>query len=293
MPLRRLRLVPRTALLMTPVGENLASQSGTATAVASGGGGGGSWANLPAGYTTVSDQTLGNARPAGTGWIIYQATGNNTTLTTNANEPISPSDVLQVNVPLGYNGGGGNEHQSYSVNSRSWSELYLGGTVLLSSNFDGTSASATASSGVQKLFHIAGYLDSGTNSMVVPSAFGTGTSFALQLRCQNFHSSNGLGVSFNLTGANAGTGASTSLTRGAFHVIEVQLIYNTGSSANGIARAWLNGTKVLERTDLVMNTTGSKRWYDIQLNPTHFNSGWQSGVTQYLQFGHALIAGKA
>lgn len=252
------------------------------------------WPNLPAGYTTATDQTLGLARPAGTGWIIDQSTGNHVTLvTTETTEPISPSDALQVDIATNASGGGSFEHQSYSVNAQQWSELFLGCSFKLSSNFNGTSGSATASSGVQKLWHLWGYLNSGQNSLVVPTAFGTGTGFTLQLRCQNFHSSNPRTVSFNLTSSTAGTGQSTSISKGVWHRLEVQLIYNTGSNADGIARAWLDGVKVLEATNLVYNTTGSKRWYTSQLWPTHFNSGWRSTVDQTISFGHALIAGKA
>ena len=190
MPTRRIRLVPRTPCITFPTGEDLACQSGTATAALVGSSS--TFTNLPGTYTIASDQSLGLARPAGSGWIIYQTTGNNTTLTTNSAEPISPSDVLQVNIPTGYGGGGGNEHQSYSVNSRAWSELFVGWSFLLDSGFTGAS-SAGYSSGVQKLFHLWGYTDTTPTTMVVPSAFGTGTSFSLQLRCQGLHSTNQIG----------------------------------------------------------------------------------------------------
>lgn len=253
------------------------------------------WTEEPAGYSVATDQTLGLARPAGTGWIIYQAGGNNTTLVSDeTSEPISPPDALQVNIPSGYTGGGGNEHQSYSLDSLTWREVFIGQTFKLSSNFDGT-----GSSGVQKLDHLWGYRNSGVASMIVPAAFGTGTSFTFQVRCQNFQASSNATVdpdgdgSFNLTSGNGGTGQSTALSRGVWHRFGLQCIYNTGSNADGVIRAWLNGVKVIEVTNLVINTSGTKRWYDLGLNPTHFDSGWTSGATMAVSFGHCKISGKA
>lgn len=254
------------------------------------------WSNLPGAYTVASNQTMGSARPAGTGWTIYQGTGNDTTLVSDATgEPVSPPDALQVNLPTGGTyGGAGNEHQSYAVSSRTWSELYLGFSFLLSSNFSGASASGSGASGVQKLFHLWGYGQFGIANFMYLTVYGTGTTFDLELRGQGFPTpANPRGASFNLTSATAGTGQSTAIARGAWHRVEAQLVYNTASNADGIGRVWLNGTKVLEATDLVMNTSGTKQWTDLQLNPTHFASGWTATATQFLQFGHVVIAGKA
>lgn len=249
---------------------------------------GSTWANEPGGMSAISDVDAGVARPM-TGWTIYQTSGNNAQVVTDFTEDtVSAPGGLQINIPVGYSGGGGPEHQEISVDSSNYSQLFIGFTFMLSSNFDATPQSgSSAGSGSQKLFHVWAYTNSGPSTMGVIAAFGTSTSFTLQFRNQNFHTSNPRGVSYNITGS--GTG----LTRGVCHKVEALLTINSGSNADGICRAWLNGVQRLNATNLVWNTTGSKKFNKVQYNPTVQSTGWKSNVSQWIKLGHVYMRGAA
>lgn len=271
-------------LNLTPLGQGLAVEGGTP--ILDMPGAAPPWANDPgAGWDTISDVDAGAARPM-SGWTIYQPNGNNATLVTDfTDDPVSPPNGLRINIPVGFGGGGGPEHQEISVDAGNYSRLWLGFTFKLSSNFDATAQpGSSAPSGSQKIFHIWAYNDSGATTMCVIAAFGTSTSFVLQFRNQGFPSSNPRGNSYNIGG-----GAGTALARGVPHTVEAMLQMNTGSNADGICRAWLNGVQRLNATNILWNNNGTKRFNKVQYNPTVQNSGWKSNVAQDIRLGHVYL----
>lgn len=309
----RWRLVPRSGLYLAPTGEEAGIASGVpalalplplnltplgqgltmedGTPILDVPGAAPPWPNDPGvSWTTISDVDAGAARPM-SGWSIYQPTGNNATLVTDfTDDPVSPPNGLRINIPVGFGGGGGPEHQEINIDAGNYSRVWLGFTIKLSANFDATKQPGSSDpSGVQKFFHIWAYNDSGVTTMATIVAFGTATSFALQFRNQGFPSGNPRGSpSYNIQG-----GAATALARGVGLTIEAMLQLNTGSNADGICRAWLNGTQVLNATNLLWNNSGTKRFNKVQYNPTVQNSGWKSNVAQDIRLGHIYLKAAA
>lgn len=272
-------------LLLTPLGAEVGAAAGTPIVDVPGTIP--PWPNEP-GYTLLSDVDAGASRPM-PGWTVYQSSGNNAALVTDfVEDTVSPPNGLQVSIPAGFGGGGGPEHQELSVDAGNYSRLFFGCTFMLSPNFDATAqAGSSAPSGVQKLFHIWSYTNTGVQTMVVVSAFGTGTSFTFQLRNQNFDPTNSRGVSFNITGGG------TALARGVVHKLEVLLQLNTGANADGLCRGWLNEVQRLNATGLIWNATGQKRFNRVQFNPTVQNTGWKSNVAQWIRLGHVYVSAAA
>ena len=307
MPFRRLRLVPRTALLMTPVGENLACQWGTANAATSGGGSAthpNEWASSTAvwdKFANTWESTITGSSPAsggtvgsGTGRSFRYATGNTGTWVQGTNSggssydanaaamPYNPGNILRVRKNGGSMQGTGPEHfnpgnsDAYVSGLGTFSRFYLHCVCMVPTGY------RTPDGGVHKLFHIHGTCDSRPttgNSLVVPAFFGSpsdslGGSIAFQLRLQNcgpiFAGSDG---AINLTGNVNGGGIT--VTRGTPLEFEVRGQMNTGSNADGSLEVWIRSggvwTQRMSYTaiDFSTTTTTTKRWTEIELNPTY------------------------
>lgn len=294
MPLRRLRLVPRTALLMTPVGENLASQSGTAVLQFSGGG----YPNLPSGWSVLSDHDFTSKTEGG--WfdtgspyfnIVTASGAGGTTVDSMASLYNRLTEYTgRALYPVGFAGGSGPINTGYNITAPSQrTGLYLAFNIGLSSAFVGHS------SGVNKIwFCTAGTSASGPAYFSAQGA-GSGT-LQFQVRTQGTPSTGG--GARNLT-PNVGT---ANVTRGVRHTVEVVMRLNTCQSdgtanADGTCEVWFNGTKSHSYTDVVYRGNGSTSgqlpasalFNAVKWNPTWGGTGGTIATAQYMYMYDAAV----
>jgi hypothetical protein len=236
--------------------------------------------NEPAGFTLVHDTqfvgfTTGTPGVNGTAvdGVTRYAASNQGAAVTDTVAPYNGATVLRVLNANGSNQGSGYEHLCPGTGSSTrigslyaFTELYVSCWVRVDAGYR-----TPTGSGVNKLFHIEGLCDAvpsgnGGGSLVVPSISSadldatTGT-IGLQLRFQNMSTVNGGLVSFN--------GNRVTILRGVWSKLEVYLKYNTGASADGIAKMWVDGVLRTNRTDLTYRNGGTKKWCNVKLNPTY------------------------
>ena len=275
MALRRLRLVPRTALLMAPLGEGLACQSGTATAQLVGST---AYPNLPSGWTILSDRdfltkTDGGWTDRGDAAFTIQTTATDA-MCSQYNRLTDSTGRATYNA--GFNSGNGPISTSYNISSGNRrTGLYLRFNCAVSSNWYGES------SGVNKIY----FLPAGSSPAgpLYLSAQGATTgSLQFQPRLQNAPASvfgNGTGGTRNLT-ANTGLGSAT-ITRGVRFTAELVLRMNTCQAdgtpnGDGTCEVWVNGVKTHDYSDVCYRGNGSPSnlipasslWTEARWNPT-------------------------
>lgn len=237
-------------------------------------------------FTSTSPSVNGAANEG-----LTRSTNGNGATVLDTVAPYSGVSVLRIKNPNGSVQGSGYDHirpgtgSSYIYQGAQFTKLYMHFKVRVDSNYR-----MPAGSGVQKLFHVQSLCDAvGTGeggSLVVPSIVGavdsTTGSCNLQLRFQNMSTVNGVATSFN--------GNSTAAPRGTWYDVEVYLEQNTGSSANGIAKMWVNGVLKSSYTTLTYRNGGTKEFTNIRLNPTYGGSGTING-DQYVYFADWYSSG--
>lgn len=241
-------------------------------------------ANEPPGFTTLVDNDWKGFTPAVPGvkqallgWSRYQL-GNTGRDVSDLSAPGTP-DVLEV--LFSGRQGVGPEHLQLRVPTGN-SRLYLSVPVWVPAGYVGSS------SGVQKLFHVWAPGDASADvvtgrNLVIPAIFGTGTNtLRAQIRVQGLTTTPTQATSFNM-----GNGA---IQRGRWYVYECLLVLNTAGNPDGQAHLWVNGTKVVTRTDIIYSSASRpKYWTLVQLNPTYGGTGTvPAGVK--LRYGRAHVS---
>ena len=280
MALRRLRLVPRTALLMTPLGEQVTGQSGTGALAFSGG----TYPNLPSGWTILSDRDFTSKTDGGwtdrgdSAFEIVTASGaGGTTVDSMASQTNRLTEYTgRARYNAGFASGNGPISTSYNIASANRKTgLYLRINCAVSSNWYGES------SGVNKIY----FLPAGSSPAgpLYLSAQGATTgALQFQPRLQNAPANvfgNGSGGTRNLT-ANTGLGSAT-ITRGTRFAAELIVRMNTCQAdgtpnGDGTCEVWVNGTKTHNYTDVCYRGNGtlsnlipaSSLWTEARWNPT-------------------------
>lgn len=255
------------------------------------------WASTVTGSVPASGGTTGS----GTGRSFRYTTGNTGTWVQGTNSggasydanaallPNNPGNILRVRKNNGSGQGTGPEHfnpgtsDAYVLGLGTFSKFYLHCACMVPSGY------RTPVGGVQKLFHIHGTCDTqktlGT-SLVVPAFLGGSdsltASIAFQLRLQNcgtiFAGSDG---AINLTGNVNGGGIT--VTRGTPLEFEVRGQMNTSGNADGTLEVWIKQSGVwVQRMsytaiDFSSSATTTKRWTEIELNPTYGGTGTTNG----------------
>lgn len=232
--------------------------------------------NEPAGLSQVVDtswpsgMTGSNPASGGTaaGWTRYQG-GNTGTQVTDSTAPYKQNNILRTHKQSGTQGGGG-EHLYIQLDSGgNKTRLYMRFGVYIPTDY------VSPTGGVQKLFHIWIPTDNNAtgNSCCVPAVFFTGgggsntDNARFELRMQNCSTVNGGSISFNLTGGGQ-------MVRGTWYDLEVEIQLNTGGSANGIARSWMNGVARINSSNITYSgSSRTKKFTVIQLNPTYGGTG--------------------
>lgn len=244
MPTRRIRLVPRTPYIGTPVGEDLACQSGAPSLFTSGG-----TSNNP--YTTtvvtLDDITQTEMSTAGFSGTSDADLTFPTAATDSAVSGFTRTvagSVARIRFPATLTVG------SSTVNAQLAHTgslgVYLDFDLLVSSNWYGHSTS-----GVGKLFYVTGGTVAAAPFYV--SVQGTTTnSLALQVRTQDCPPGKG-GAAPGSTSFNVPE--TVSLTRGVKRRIEIQAVMNSVDGSNnavedGTLKIWADGTLVCNRSTM-------------------------------------------
>jgi hypothetical protein len=86
-----------------------------------------------------------------------------------------------------------------------------------------------------------------------------------------------------------------SIPRGQWTLFEFLVYYNTGSNFDGEIHIWVNGTKVMQRTNVAWAGQGSRHWEEIFLTPTYGGGNNPYGPVpahQYSYFDRLYISGR-
>ncbi len=320
MPTRRIRIVPRSDLLLRATGEGVSVQSGSAAATLSGGGSvphPNEWSSSTViwdKFATPWESTITPSAPAaggtvgaaGTGRTYRYTTGNTGQWVQGTNSgganydaaagsmPYNPSNVLRIAFNNTSPQGGGPEHMGaqgsgYLQNLGTFGKLYLHVVVMVSAGY------RSPVGGVQKLFHCWGTADGYATgqgaSLLVPSIFGspadsTTGSLALQARLQNCGTTfAGADRAINLTGNVNGGGIT--VTRGTPIEFIMRAQMNTAGNTDGSLECWVKSagvwTQRMSYTAIDWSGAGvtTKDWTLVQINPTYGGTGTING-THYL-----------
>ncbi|MGE0352558.1 MAG: hypothetical protein AB7Q69_04895 [Gemmatimonadales bacterium] len=126
------------------------------------------------------------------------------------------------------------------------------------------------------------WLDNGSGSQRVQS------SFKMQFREQGIPQPNGQvtrNLTQNLTGASL-------MTAGSWHRWEAVLILNTAGQANGIFKMWIDGTPVMDYSDVTYVTSAYNNGFNLfKWNPTWGGSGGNRTRDDLIQIDHVYISG--
>jgi hypothetical protein len=225
--------------------------------------------NEPAGYVTITDQSMSSA--TADGWRIDDG---NPTVTTDATAPVSPSGVIRATYPAGTRAGGAPWTIERPLPGTT--RLYYALSFKQSSNFQGES------SGTNKL----GFVWIHDNPSIFMSTEGVGSgSLEAIMRLQ--------GVADSRDHLDPNKGKSAVVARGRWHLWEAELISNTGGLANGTVRWWLDGVLIGEYTDVRMSTASQSRTFELtSIFPIWGGTNSTVSSTMTIDFDHYYVSGR-
>ena len=288
---------------MSPIVTTNSSPAGRIRRVKgpAGGGGGGPnhaiFANAPAvadGWTVVTDWDCSSVPPIGSnnaaGWRFYERTADdsqitNMTTATDATQPGSNTDVLRtLYTPGTFAGGNTPVLAVLSGFPAGKTEMYFAYTVRYSANW-------VAENFLAKHFYFGARAGVGNQN----HHNGVNTDGGGQYTINPQMNADGGYSTTHITN-------STNLQDGAWHDIETQITYNTGSNTDGIAYVWTDSVSRLigngsygaanasPRTDLFLSVAGStKEMNNLQWEP-YYGGGIQvPDEEMHIDLGHILV----
>ena len=245
--------------------------------------------NEPSGFTVVSDRawnTLGVCSQSATreaGWDEVegcpQVNGGNLTIITDDGAPFSALNVAQMRYPQGFQGGSSPAVAQLNVSSSlGYKQLYIRYFIKVSSSFEGHPT------GTNKVFHF--WIGTPAGNRVFDRIVAVGQApLDYQVALQGVPDSRS-----RLTG---NLGVSTTFQRNKWYKIEILMIANTPGQANGIVRAWMDGQKVIEYTDVQIMAAGeSPVWSQVQWSPTWGGGGGTTSVLFHMWLDHTYVSGR-
>jgi len=224
----------------------------------------GSWPNLPATYSTLTDQAFDPAILSG--WdLIWNPVGNGT-IASNATAPFSGTSVFQVKYPAGFTGGSAPATQVFGLGGAR--NVFVGTWWKASAEWQGH---ASAVNKIQFLFPVAG-------GDLYMTAYGApGGPYELRVNLQ-FTS----GDTRSWLRPNVGPG---NVSLGDWHRIE--WLVETNSAGTGVIKWWMDGVLVGDYRDVTFPSGGLAEY---KLSPTWGGMGDTKQQTDYFWFGHVRIS---
>jgi hypothetical protein len=237
-------------------------------------------ANEPAGYAAIVGRGF-NSKASddadrGTGEFPYKSGGSEGwdgveqragrfTIIEDATAPVSPANVAQLEYTEGMNGGSAPatlQTQWFpTVHGVNYQELYVSYAFKISDDFHGHRTSTN------KLFH---YWVASTNR-IFGRLVGTDDG-PLQYQIGLQGSAPPCETRSRLV---PNQGESGVLSRGEWYEMELQFVLNTTGMCDGIFRVWVNGTKIIEYTDvgILQRGEGNSVFNQVQLSTTWGGGG--------------------
>jgi uncharacterized protein YjdB len=233
-------------------------------------GGGAGWRGKePAGMTLITDQPFTSLPSNGwTGFFGYD-------LASDATGPQSPGGAFENIYPAGMAGGGNPGLAEFQFSGRK--TLYVAMYVKHSANFQGHFTE------VNKILHI---WVGGTNHLVLNAAGSGSGALRGQIRLQ------GIAGGGNFDGGTAGVyDNGVSLARGAWHLLELIAVANTGSNKDGSVSLYVDGVLAATCSGIEFEANGPS-WNLVKIDPTWGGTGDRVTSAMSLRVDHIYMSGK-
>jgi uncharacterized protein YjdB len=231
--------------------------------------------NEPTGMTSIDERSF-NSLGEDPAWGSMGSPG--ATIVADATAPKSPSNVLSINFPAGFSGGGSPEHSSIVVPD--YRVLYLSYWIKHSANWWGHS------SGVNKHIYVWQF---DNNPSFYAEAEGVGSG---PLRPRLALQPGEVVVNPNSSGwydTNLVPGAV--FTRGQWDYVEIVLTGNTSGNRDGVLDMYLNGVHVTHYAGF-QYSSGTTRWNYARIYPVWGGIGDVLSAAQSIQWDHIYMSGK-
>jgi hypothetical protein len=226
----------------------------------------------PTGFSRVVDQPMTGGSVAG--WATIPA---GVQFAADPLSPLSPTTFGRMTYRVGMRAGVAPATTSTSsFASRNHREIYLRTAVRVSSNWYGHNT------GVNKVLHL--WTQNPQGNKLVISLHGAGNApLKLRVTCQ------GVPDTSKCAKMMANTGASGTVSRGAWHVIEARIRLNTAGKYDGTLQLWLDGVMTHNYSNLRVD---AGRWYIVSWSPTWGGVGGTVPVQQTMDMDGMYVSGR-
>ena len=238
------------------------------------------WPNAPAGWSILTDEA--HNAIVENGWTdVYNTTGFQTTIVTDATAPVSPSNVVRQRIPqglIGGNGGGGGTHFSFPSAKTA---AYHGFVFKTDSNYENHPV-------MTKIAWIHTRLNNVAQMNQFFLAMHGQNSFYITANYQNSDIDN----SHLFGGGPVGTiiitpNGNGGFSRGQWIQVEWLLIPSTTTTArNGILRVWINGVSTISVSNL---NTGAVLPDAVSYITVWGGTGTTKTRESYLYYDHTRV----
>jgi hypothetical protein len=226
---------------------------------------GGPWPNLPAGYSTLTEQSF-NAPIEGVWSLIWNTAGLGG-LDSDSSAPLSPGGVMRFTYPAGFGGGGSPGTVTTMLGGQR--RLYIGSWWKGSDGWQGHGSHVNK---IQFIFPTAGD--------VYMAAHGPpGGPYELRICLQLVNADRR-----DWLRPNASPGV---VTMGEWHRIEWLVVYGTDGVPNGQMRWWLDGKLVGDYRDILFPAIALSEY---KVSPTWGGIGGNKTQTDNFWYDHIIIA---
>jgi hypothetical protein len=237
--------------------------------------------NEPTGYSPLVDHDFSTM----TGWSNYtnSAPQPSATTGTDATEPVSPSSMVTITLPINM-ASGPFPGREFSTGDRS--ELYVSFIYRIDSPYD------YHSSTVNKLFFIKTDQSASNNQVVVTLKGGSEGGAQVRATCQDPSNVGQPGWSADYFTVNTGEAGTFAL--GTWHEIEVIVRQSTGGLFNGDLEWWVDGTKLGNHLNVVKyKSTGDAVFRSVfaQMYRGGNPASDPMDATALVKFGHLYASG--
>ena len=224
--------------------------------------------NEPTGMTVITERPF-SAMNENASWD----TDNVLSIVQDATAPKSPSGVLRVTFPSGFQGGSSNGHAGLQFSGRR--VLYISYWMKYSANWRGHNT------GINK--HAYAWVSAGYTPFVMEAeGYGTGTLRPRPILQRMIKGDGNYAPNIVPT---------ATIPRGAWFKIEIVLTGNSSGTANGSMDIYLDGVRTTSYGGLQW-TTGATSWDIFELHPVWGGIGDTVPSTQTIDWDHVYVSGK-
>jgi hypothetical protein len=239
--------------------------------------------NEPAGSTLISDFPYNSKTGTGTGPGVWNTTNGNSQIVADSSAPESPSNVLQINYPVGFKAGSAPDNSFVSL-SGARTELFVGLWWKANAGWQ-----QEINSEISKIFF---FISNGAPGiLVMRGPQGGPYSLDFGLEFPGIFNGHIAGTS----GDNPGTrnffynSGSVSVFPGNWYKVEMYTKFSsTTTSRNGILRWWVNNTMVGNYTNVNYDTT--RPWNEAKVSPTWGGGNNTKTQNDWFRYDHIRVS---